>query len=369
MNKIIQENDRTIFNYLDPKRNDRLSDLSESQIMDLMAYLDLYYLECRDSLAFPSDVDLTFGTEIEMEYFKGGFCEKRLFQSGINDIVGNKKWICKEDWSLRSGYEVASDVLRDVPKTWAELDNILSFVSKYGIVGETCSSQVHVGSQILGENPLWWWRFFKLWSIYENVIYRFCYGDYLTHRPKIEEYARPAASFFQSRLDVMSKHLDDGVLKMLQSINPGRMSEIYLNRFGISYCRMLGDENYNHFSDFNKFNLRCTVELRVPNPDFDVVIRQNLVNFIIKFILYCKRDDFDDDILDRRKIEVASIFSSIDAYSDIYLEQAVELADLIFDNNLDKVYFLRQYIKSFEKGTKPFVRAKRPITATNIPKN
>ena len=52
-----------------------------------------------------------------------------------------------------------------------------------------------------------------------------------------------------------------------------------------------------------------------------------------------------------------------------YLEQAVELADLIFDNNLDKVYFLRQYIKSFEKGTKPFARAKRPITATNIPKN
>ena len=80
-------------------------------------------------------------------------------------------------------------------------------------------------------------------------------------------------------------------------------------------------------------------------------------------------NDFDDDILDRRKIEVASIFSSIDAYSDIYLEQAVELADLIFDNNLDKVYFLRQYIKSFEKGTKPFARAKRPITATNIPKN
>ena len=32
----------------------------------------------------------------------------------------------------------------------------------------------------------------------------------------------------------------------------------------------------------------------------------------------------------------------------IYLEQALELCDMIFTNNFDKVYFLRQYLKSFE---------------------
>ena len=28
---------------------------------------------------------------------------------------------------------------------------------------------------------------------------------------------------------------------------------------------------------------------------------------------------------------------------NIYLEQAIELSDMIFDNNLDKIYFLKQY--------------------------
>ena len=32
----------------------------------------------------------------------------------------------------------------------------------------------------------------------------------------------------------------------------------------------------------------------------------------------------------------------------IYIDDALEFVDLIFDNNMDKIYFLRQYIKSFE---------------------
>lgn len=35
-------------------------------------------------------------------------------------------------------------------------------------------------------------------------------------------------------------------------------------------------------------------------------------------------------------------------YNEIYLEQALELCDMIFTKNIDKVCFLRQYLKSFE---------------------
>ena len=34
--------------------------------------------------------------------------------------------------------------------------------------------------------------------------------------------------------------------------------------------------------------------------------------------------------------------------SKIYVDDALEFVDLIFDNNMDKIYFLRQYLKSFE---------------------
>lgn len=36
-------------------------------------------------------------------------------------------------------------------------------------------------------------------------------------------------------------------------------------------------------------------------------------------------------------------------YTTVNLKNALEFVDLIFDNNLDKVYFLRQYLKSFQE--------------------
>ena len=34
------------------------------------------------------------------------------------------------------------------------------------------------------------------------------------------------------------------------------------------------------------------------------------------------------------------------------IEEALEFVDLVFDNDLDKVYFLRQYIKNYEENFK-----------------
>lgn len=48
-------------------------------------------------------------------------------------------------------------------------------------------------------------------------------------------------------------------------------------------------------------------------------------------------------------------------YNKIYLEQALEFADLIFNNNIDKIYFLRQYLKSFESSEIPLKKAKKFI--------
>lgn len=36
-------------------------------------------------------------------------------------------------------------------------------------------------------------------------------------------------------------------------------------------------------------------------------------------------------------------------YNRINLPLALELVDMIFDNNLDKVYFLRQYLKNYQE--------------------
>lgn len=65
-------------------------------------------------------------------------------------------------------------------------------------------------------------------------------------------------------------------------------------------------------------------------------------------MLYCKSLKFNDDIVERRKRNNLNEYYSLEFYNEIFLDQALELSDLIFDNNLDKLYFLRQYLKSFE---------------------
>ena len=49
----------------------------------------------------------------------------------------------------------------------------------------------------------------------------------------------------------------------------------------------------------------------------------------------------------------------------MFLKKAIELGDLIFDNNLDKVYFLRQYLKSFEIGNNTLEKAKQFTKVAN----
>ena len=50
--------------------------------------------------------------------------------------------------------------------------------------------------------------------------------------------------------------------------------------------------------------------------------------------------------------------SNVFKYSRIYMEQAIEFADMIFDNNLDKVYFLRQYVKDGSVSNMPLVKSR-----------
>lgn len=351
-------NDKTIFKCLNPQNNEILSKLDDGDIREILYYLDRYYLEYRWILGVDSDI--TFGIEIEIDNFKGSSMDHWPFELRLNELLENNRWKVKNDITLKWGREIASDVLRDSNKTWEDIKKVCDFASQYGEIERTCAAHVHVGSQILGDNLVYWYRLFKLWSIYENVIYRFCYGEYLTHRDGIVDNAKPAAMFFEERLPIVEKSLNScNLLKMLYLIKPKDMSIDMLKKYGISYWHMLADDEYNIFEDFNIYNYGCTVEYRAGNGTMNEIIWQNEILFFIKLMLYCKSDKFDEDIVNRRKLKVEGLFSNIWDYSKVYLEQALELCDMIYDNNIDKIYFLRQYLKSFEIADKTFVKARK----------
>ena len=53
-------------------------------------------------------------------------------------------------------------------------------------------------------------------------------------------------------------------------------------------------------------------------------------------------------------------YGDFDSYNDIYYDQAIELCDLIFNKNIDKIYFLRQYLKNNSVShSDNFIKAKK----------
>lgn len=346
------DNNKKIFEYLKPFDNDKISAFNDKDINEVINLVNKYYLEYRNVLDINSGV--TFGVEIEMEHFKGTVEDFWPFEVAINRIVGNTNWTIKNDITLEWGRELATEIYTDNKKTWIDMRHVCEFASLYGEIDRRCAGHVNIGCQVLGNNPLYWYRFLKLWGIYENVIYRFGYGEYLNCFPFVEYSAKPIAKLIDNRMDIIKKNIDVSVFDVINSIYVPGSNIDFLKKNAVSFLGM-----YNFVKDYSGIIDGVRVEIRSPLGTLDEVVWQNYINFFVKLMLYCKSDNFDEDILNRRYIEVCDTFSRLDKYNEIYLEQAIELSDMIFDKNIDKIYFLRQYLKSFEVVSKGYRKARK----------
>lgn len=194
---------------------------------------------------------------------------------------------------------------------------------------------IHVGTQVLGDKRESWLNFIKFWSVYENVIYRFSYGEYLSARSSINYAAPMMKDLFQKYLLFKERGNSTQVIK----------SKISYNRYKAI--------NFDHVSHFTEYCNGNTIEFRCPNGSLNPIIWQNNVNLFVHLLQYSKSTGFDDDMVTKRHEMNQDKYTSLSDYNEIYLEQALELCDMVFSNNFDKVYFLRQYLKSFQIGTKP----------------
>ena len=193
-----------IFNYLNPYENTSISKLQGLELQKLLVLINELSLECRDILNL--DNSDTFGIELEMEYAK-----KQAIISKVKSMYQEIKtidsclifanfydyngaiWTIKYDGSLTKGIEVTTPPMKDQQQNWKFLRNISDVLLSLSMIGKNSSAHIHFGSHIFGSNTQYWLNFLKIWSVYENVIFRFLYGEYLTARPCVDEYASPVA--------------------------------------------------------------------------------------------------------------------------------------------------------------------------------
>ena len=332
------------FNYLDLEDNNRLTDIKGGDLQDLLYYLNKYYLSLRDELGI--DKNNTFGMELEFEN-----ADKSAIQEDLIHANLDYEWKLKRDGSLVNGQEIASPVLRDLKVDWKNLDSVCKIVSNHAIILKKAGGHIHIGAQIFNNNKQGLINFLKLWAVYENIIFRFTYGNFVSGRECVDRYAYPVSRKFLKIVDDLEK--DDSSSSMMTILLDAKNPSKYQAA------------NFNNITSFDRRLTNNTIEFRCPNGTLDSVIWQNNLNLFIKLIEYAKTNDFNNDIInDRRKVNL-DLVSNLNDYNKIYLRQALEFADLVFDNNLDKVYFLRQYLKNYQCSNESLLRAK-PFTKTFI---
>lgn len=323
-------------NSIDLKGNDNFSLFNEIDLKDLKNFLNSYYIEYRDQLNL--DDNITFGTEIETEY-----AEKRFIDDELRLFYNNKRWKKDIDNSLVKGTEIKSPILYDKTKFWNDLKLVCEILQKYSRIDNKAAGHIHIGSQILGNKIESWYNFSYLWGVYENIIYRYAYGEHLTSRPNIVKYAAKIRNKCINAYDNY-KYYKCNDFKYLLDLLEFKKNNAF-SIFNLDLYR------YYKFYPYN------TIEIRCPNGTLNPIIWQNNINVFTKMLIYCTKNSFDKDIIDKRKSEIERF--KINDYNKIYFEQALEFADLIFDNNLDKINFLRQYTKSFKTSDNYNNKAKK----------
>ncbi len=330
---------KDINNFIKLEENDSFSKLRGSDLQELLIQISEFNLTYRETLNLPKR--LTFGIEIEYE---------GIISTFVNFFIKREfpEWDSRKDLSLKFGGEIVSDILNDDIETWKKLKTVCMYLKKKNaITNKNAGGHIHVGTKIFKNNLDSWKIFIKTYLLYENIIFRFGYGDKISARKDILKYAPPCRKELYRKIEKLYEA--EKIVDLIGYIPTDK----YL---------ALNFSNIRFFQKWSSFYTKNTLELRCPNATDEEIIWQNNINMFTKLILSSTKGTIDEDFIEY-KIENINpeLFNNLYLYNEVNLKEALEFVDLIFDNNLDKIYFLKQYLKDFQNnyGCKNAIKAKK----------
>lgn len=249
-------------------------------------------------------------------------------------------WVIKPDGTVPDGAEVHSPILTFTKPRWNELQEICQFLSDNGLhPGEHTSLHVHLSSIDFMNDEHDLYNLLKFYAAYEKVLYVFGTGEFMNLRHQIVDRGALPMAF--------------DIWKKFGKENYGKL----INR------RLLSKINFTYFRGLrltNLLGLKGTIEFRMANSTLSVPVIQNIINVYTHMFDYVLSDHFDDDLVTRRFRELKYCTDNFDVNDfSVDIDELKEFADLIFDDEMDKLYFLRQCIKEPLGTNKGLVKAKK----------
>ena len=305
--------------FLSEKLNYQYKDLNNLDYYDYLFKLNKYLIHYQDILNIPSNIN--FGFEIEYE---------NIELDKVTEYIENNynNWTSTYEKSNKSVGEIISPVLKDEHQAWQELKSICMYLKENNAKTTNTGAHIHISSNII-ENVDKFKKVLMLYIAFEDILFRFSYGTRLNERKRQKLIAYPIAIDLANKIDE---------IRSAKTYDDLREALVQETRFqGINFENVKWD-------NVNKNEYKNTIEIRMPNGTDEEIIWQNNLN-VFYHLLNCS---INNEYLEYINNEIEYIKENIyntEHYKNLDIRKAFILADIIFNNNLSKTNFLRQYIK------------------------
>ena len=355
---------------INKEKNVVLTSLSNDELVDLFIKINGIPLKFRRRLNIPNNI--SFGNEIEVNGISLNMAKMvtELFND-VSDLYEEDRYVVHKEETAEA--EIVTPILTNEVWHWANFEEIYSVLNDTGAtIGQNTSSHLHIGSNLIN-SPEKLSLLLKTLVIFEPIIFKFGYG--YSDKPREFLTARPERSIFSpmmtpKRVGIFTDELDH--------YNHGAQEVMKANFFDFiaTDLRFRPVFNFRNF-DFSKIHystdksepsINDHFEVRCFNGTLEPEIAQNNINLITSIVASVINGKIDEAYIKqeydkyKKKRYNFDIFCAIlydeekinqynrllNGFSKVKLEKALKLADMIFDTEIDKYYFLKQYLKLFD---------------------
>ena len=314
----------------------------------------------------------TFGNEIEFNCFFEG--KLPYFVRRFNDkhaLYEDERYETRNE--VTASGEIVTPVLTDKYYNWFVLDDMYKELINTGAtIGENTANHLHFGMHMIN-TPKELSLLIKTLVVFEPIIFKFGYG-YDNHPRSFIEALQGQVNYCMMMSPKRTRKFIGALDQFDKSKDREMMHEFY--DFGTGKDMFRAVFNFNTF-DFKKFfdkepNEKPSrydhIEVRCFNGTLDPRIVQNNVNLIANIIRAVHDGEIDEAYVEQEYQKYIQKEYSFDhrtavlynpdqikeynavlrSFNDVDWDKALKLADMIFKTELDKLLFLKQYLKIFE---------------------
>lgn len=261
------------------------------------------------------------------------------------DKLKYKKWKLVNDASVQSnafhrakkGGEINSPIMKNTKKYWEELKKVCTMLKKMEYIKITSRCSIHVHTEKIIYNEIEEYKnLLKLWILYEDIIYKFAYGEIDSPRETMLNFARPfCSSFIINPVEIINEleniETKEELIKLLKNER----------KQGLNLTNILQEKNKEMKV------IKPTIEVRTYNGTLNENLIQNIIRFNQNLLNSAKIENFDKELIEYKIKNYQPFY-----YGETIKEKpkkADEFSKLIFKDELDRLKFLKQYYKSYKE--------------------